>query len=230
MTQPLRAENLSQRYLYIFLDEGGNLDFSPTGTKYFILTSLTKERPFEAYKPLAELKYDIIELGTDIEYFHASENAQPIRNRVFDIIENHLEGTRVDSLVVEKRKVGPALRAVERFYPEMLGYLLKYVMEGMKHGVYKEILVFTDSLPVRRKREAIEKAIKKTLSKKLPAGIRYRIFHHESKSNMDLQIADYCTWAIYRKWDLQDERSYSRIKAVIQSEYDIFQIGTNFYY
>ena len=44
------------RFLYIFLDEGGNFDFSKNGTKYFTVTSLTKERPFVAYKDLTELK------------------------------------------------------------------------------------------------------------------------------------------------------------------------------
>ena len=38
------------RHLYLFLDEAGNLDFSPNGTRYFMLGSVTKERPFRAYQ------------------------------------------------------------------------------------------------------------------------------------------------------------------------------------
>lgn len=123
LIEPWTAEKPSQRYLYVFLDESGNLDFSQSGTK-FILTSLTKERPFEAYKPLTELKYDLVESNINIEYFHAAEDRQPVRNKVFDIIKNHLEGTRIDGLIIEKRKVEPALRVEHRFYPEKLGYLL----------------------------------------------------------------------------------------------------------
>ena len=37
-----------QRFLYIFLDEAGNLDFSRNGTKYFVLGGITKERPLHA--------------------------------------------------------------------------------------------------------------------------------------------------------------------------------------
>ncbi len=33
-------------FLYIYLDEGGNFDFSANGTKYFTLTSVTTVRPF----------------------------------------------------------------------------------------------------------------------------------------------------------------------------------------
>ena len=91
------------KYLYIFLDEGGNFDFSPIGTKFFIVTCLTKERPFEAYKALAELKYDLIEQGVHIESFHATEDKQAVRDKVFDIIERHLDGIRIDSVIADNR-------------------------------------------------------------------------------------------------------------------------------
>src|SRR5258706_10025191 len=108
---------MSTRFLYIFLDEAGNLDFSSNGSRFFVLGSITKERPFNAYKELTELKYDLIEHGTALEYFHASENAQPIRNKVFEIIQRNLAGVWVDSLIVEKQKVAASLRAEENFYP-----------------------------------------------------------------------------------------------------------------
>ncbi len=221
---------MADRFLYIFLDEGGNLDFSPNGTKYFLLSSVTKERPFNAYKELTELKYDLVELGIEIEYFHAAEDVQATRNRVFDIIQRNLAGIRVDSLIVEKRKTGPALRAEERFYPEMLGYLLRYVIDHHDMSQFSEVIVFTDRIPVARKKQAVEKAVKAALVEKLPKTVPYRILHHDSKSNSDLQIADYCNWAIYRKWDRNDDRSYKLIKPVIRSEFDIFRNGTRHYY
>jgi hypothetical protein len=221
---------MNSRFLYIFLDEAGNLDFSPMGTRYFLLSSVTKERPFLAYKELTELKYDLAETGMDIEYFHASEDTQAVRNSVFDIIRRNLTDVRVDTLVVEKRKTGPALRIEERFYPEMLGYLLKYVLGGFNLSCYKEVIVFTDRIPVNRRRKAVEKTVKMTIAKMLPKKLPYRIFHHDSKSNIDLQIADYCNWAIYRKWDRGDERSYEQIQSVIRSEFDIFKTGDRTYY
>jgi hypothetical protein len=218
------------RFLYIFLDEAGNLDFSPNGTRYFLLSSVAKERPFFAYKELTELKYDLVEAGMDIEYFHASEDTPIVRDKVFEIIRNNLTGIRVDSLVVEKRKTGPTLRTEERFYPEMLGYLLRYLLNGYNLSLYSEVIVFTDRIPVHKKRKAVEKAVKTTLANKLPKGTQYRVFHHESKSNFDLQIADYCNWAIYRKWDREDKLSYKMIRSVIRSEFDMFKTGTTYYY
>jgi hypothetical protein len=219
-----------QRRLYLFLDEAGNLDFSPNGTRYFLLGGVTKERPFRAYQDLTELKYDLIEQGIGLEYFHAAEDKQATRNRVFDIIQRHLSGVRVDALLVEKRKTAPGLQAEERFYSNMLGELLQFILGEHRLEEFAEIIVFTDRIPVQRKRAAVEKAVKLTLASLLPAKVRYRVLHHDSKSNFDLQIADYCTWAIYRKWALADPRSFAMIAAAVRKEWDFFQAETTTYY
>ena len=78
---------MPDRLLNIFLDEAGNLDFSPTGTRFFLLGAITKEWPFNAYKELTELKYDLAETSVELEYLHASENAQPAVASEFDILD-----------------------------------------------------------------------------------------------------------------------------------------------
>jgi hypothetical protein len=216
------------RFLYIFLDEAGNLDFSKNGTKYFVLGGITKERPFQAYKELTELKYDLVERGIGLEYFHAAEDNQATRNQVFDIIEKNLRDVAVDAIIVEKSKVVAALRTEEQFIPKVLGTLLWEILKNYPLAELTEVIVFTDNLPVQRKRAAVEKGVKMTLAAMLPATVRYRVLHHASKSNLDLQIADYCTWAVYRKWNLADERAFSRIKSAVRREWDVLQTGTGF--
>jgi hypothetical protein len=51
-----------------------------------------------------------------------------------------------------------------------------------------------------------------------------------SASDPCLQVADYCTWAIQRKWERDDERSYELIKDRISYEYDLWSHGTKHYY
>ena len=167
----------------------------------------------------------LIEKGRDIEYFHASEDKQEVRDQVFAIIQKYLSQIRVDTLLVDKRRVGPSLRPVEKFYPKMMGYLLNYVIKGLSWSGVSEVIVITDQIPVRKYREAVIKAIKVTLTAMLPVNVTYRILHHDSKSNAGLQIADYCNWAIYRRWESNDERSYALITRAIQSEFNIFEKG-----
>ncbi len=45
-----------------------------------------------------------------------------------------------------------------------------------------------------------------------------------------LQVADYCCWAVFRKWQRQDMEHYDRIKGALCSEFDIFQRGARHYY
>jgi hypothetical protein len=201
---------------YLFLDESGNFDFSLKGTKYFTITCITKNRPFEVYNKMIDLKYDLIESGNNIEFFHASEDKQIIREKVFNIIKEFLSRIRIYSIVVEKRKTNSHLQKEERFYPEVLGYLLKNILKD--YTISSKIIIITDKIPVNKKREIIEKSIKKILKTFLPPNMSYVILHHDSKSNICLQIADYCNWAIYRKWEKNDCRSYDLIYKSIQNE------------
>ena len=189
---------------------------------------ITKERPFHAYKELTELKYDLVEHGMGLEYFHAAEDNQATRNQVFDIIEKNLADVAVDSIIVEKQNVVAAMRAEEQFIPKVLGTLLREILKNYPLAELAEVIVFTDNLPVQRKRAAVEKGVKMTLASMLPATVRYRVLHHASKSNLDLQIADYCTWAVYRKWNLSDDRSFQRIRTAVRREWDVLQSGNGF--
>src|SRR5258705_9674121 len=105
---------MASRFLYVFLDEAGNRDFSRNGTQYFLFSAVLRERPFKS-------STDLIESGMDICRFHASEDLQAVRDRVFKVIQSDLEKTRVEALFVEKRKTHPGLQHEDRFYPEMLG-------------------------------------------------------------------------------------------------------------
>lgn len=71
--------------------------------------------------------------------------------------------------------------------------------------------------------QAIDKAVKTALSAMLPEQVKYRVLHHASRSSFGLQVADYCNWAIYRKWEREDERSYELIRTRVRSEFDIFR-------
>lgn len=220
------------QYLYVFLDEGGNFDFSQSGTRYLTFSAISVTRSFGWEASLSSLKYDLLEHGFDLEYFHAAEDRQIVRDRVFEVICRHLPQIRIDSIVVEKRKTGPALRPIEKIYPKMLGYLLRYIVQFKEGKKCDGVFVLTDRIPHKKKRLIIEKSVKQTLSEMLPPETSYRILHYESKSYFSLQVADYCNWAIYRKWasDGADKRSYKFIRQAVRSEFEIFRTGEKFYY
>ena len=215
---------------YVFLDESGNLDFSPKGSRYYLLTSVSMRRPFSVYGPLDAYKHDCIEYGLDNEFFHCAHDNSHVRRAVFDRIAECLGDMRIDILVVEKRKTLPALREDRRFYPQMLGYLLKYLLPKELSAGDDKMVVITDKLPVTRKRRAVEKGLRPTIARMLPRDMEYRVLHHESRSHYGLQVADYCSWAAFRKWERGETALFDRIRTAVRSEFEIFRTGAAFYY
>ena len=193
-----------------------------------VLGCVVYRRSCPLYSEMMDLRYDLMEEGHDIERFHATSDRQQVRDRVFGVIGKHLGDIEIHSLIVEKAKTHPFLRDMLKFYPRMLGYLLRYVFSKLRN--FEEIIVITDSIPVSKQRKAVEKAVKLTLADVLPDDVQYRIYHHDSRSNMGIQIADYCTWAIQRKWKEADERSYLLVRDAVRSEFDIFKAGATRFY
>jgi len=209
---------------YIFLDESGNFDFSARGSRYFLLTSVSMKRPVLATRTMDDYKHDCLEYGLNLEYFHCYRDGRSVRRRVFDLIARYLDGMCIDCLVIEKARTDPVLREDRRFYPELLSHLLKLVLptELETDGVEK-VIVITDTIPVNKKRKAAEKAVRTALHSVLPPGIKYHILHHQSRSHYGLQVADYCCWAIFRKWQTGENAWYDHIKPAVRNELELFR-------
>lgn len=214
-----------QRCSYIFLDEAGNFDFSDRGTRHFTLASVSARRPFEWASPLDEFKHDCIERGIGIEYFHCYNDSRRVRGSVFDLIASNSTNLNVDCLVVDKSKIPPSLHDESRFYPEMLGLLLSLVLpiEANEENT-DEIIVITDTIPVNRRRRAVEKAVQTTLGRMLSPRTRYHLLHHQSRSHYGLQVADYCCWAVFLKWESQDGSWLGGIKSVLRNEFKFDEV------
>ena len=204
--------------VYIFLDESGNLDFGSNGTRYSVLTSVAMTRPFTWFDSLDSYKYDCIEYGLTSEYFHCAEDNRHVRAKVFDIIRGNLASLRIDSLIVEKGNVPANLREAREFYPAMLGRLLSEVVAGEAAAGGGEVVVITDTIPLANRRQAIERAARTTLSRLLPRGAKYRLLHHQFRSHYGLQVADYCCWAVHRKWQAGETGWFQYIEPASRSE------------
>ena len=213
-------------YLYVFVDESGNDDFSPTGTRFWALTSLITEDIKPGVLELYDLKHRLIDLGTDIEYFHAAEDRQVVRDEVFKIIKA-MPNLRVDSLIVRKNMTAPAVRDPSRFYPEMVNNLLQFPFDprGVAISRYEKVFFFFDRFgATTQRRKALIAGIKKYLARHLK-GLNYHITMHPSMSHPYLQIVDYISWAIYVRWERKEERPLQEIDHFVKSQFDIFANG-----
>jgi hypothetical protein len=207
---------------YVFVDESGNLDFKKAqgASEYFVLVSVTTD-DCSAGTRLLELRRDMAWEGLGLaSEFHATDDLQEIRDRVFALITGNQ--IRVDATIVEKCKTQPHLRSSEpRFYKNVWYQHMKYVVPKVaKAG--DELFVVAASLGTKKMRKAFHDAIKDVMQQVSPT-TSYRVAFWTAASEPCLQIADYCAWAIQRKWERGDERSYALLKDKVRSEFEIFR-------
>lgn len=98
-----------RKTLFIFLDESGNLDFSPSGSRYWSLTALCTFEPVRGRESLLHLMYSLADQGMGQECFHATEDKQAVRNEVFSCLDTMDDRFEIHSVIAEKSKAHPAL-------------------------------------------------------------------------------------------------------------------------
>jgi hypothetical protein len=215
--------------VYIFVDEAGDMDFSPNGSKYYMFNFLVKQRPFSVHEHIANYRYSLLERNLenldgrrlDIEYFHAHNDNKYIKDELFNMIATFdKKRVKVYSYILEKPKVDPRKREEkERFYIDNLKYSIQRLLAKLQ--IDKNFIIITDRLPVQKNKKKQIGALKRGIKEYIRSGdldIRYDIFHHASASSANLQIVDYISWAIFRKHERGDDVYYNKIKVYILDE------------
>ena len=216
--------------LHLHLDESGNFNFKPTGSRFYVFTAAWTYDPAPLAQELTALRFSLLKQGHDLNRFHAAPDRQVNRDAVVRVLASH-DKWWFAAVVIEKRKVYPELREPHKFYPEFAGSVLKYVFHRYIAQGTDGVLVFTDTLPVKQFRDAAEKAIKLTCRRELPDHIRLGSYHHPAARNCWIQVADYCSWAVFKKWEFGDVRTYEQLRGrLMEPELDALRAGTVHFY
>jgi hypothetical protein len=200
--------------LYLYFDEAGDLDFGRSGTSFFLCGILATYDPWPLMRELPQLRERLFRGQFIPQAFHAAEDKQAVRDAVFSLI-CELGGFDMHVFVFEKAEVPPSHRDQATFYTFAADFALRMVLEW--HPTDEPIYVITDTLPLRGKREAVVKGFKASLAALL-RGRLFQIEHHSSGSQACLQAADYLTWAVFKKWERRDTRSYEQVRDFLAQE------------
>lgn len=214
---------------YIYGDESGNFDFSrnPKASRYFSITTILLQEETIATAML-DLRRELAWNGVTLRReFHAAEDKQLVRDAVFGVLTQY--DFRVDATILDKPKAQPHIRpSALRFYKYAWFYHMKYVAPRVV-SAYDEVLVIAASLGTNRERGVFQASIEDVVDQVISiSGMQTAVW--PAAVDPCLQVADYCSWAIQRKWESGDTRSYDLIKNKIKTEYDLFRSGTINYY
>ncbi|MEJ1937640.1 DUF3800 domain-containing protein [Nostoc sp. NIES-2111] len=213
----------------VYADEAGCFGFHrrPGATKHFLIVTV-ELREFGVLGSLLDLRRDLIAHGdTWRDKLHATEDAVSTRARAFAIIRD--ASFVVDCTILEKAKAHPQTRMDEpAFYRYAWSRHCRYLARRWL-AVENKVVITAAALGSHKTRAAFKAGINEALQVVMPRD-RWEVAFLPSSSDPGLWIADYCAWAILRKWERGDTEWYDVISGKIRSEFDIFRQAKTFHY
>jgi hypothetical protein len=171
----------------LFLDEAGNFDFTEKGTPFLIVCATLLDISAARSGELSLLRYELNAQGHDIESFHASANTPYVRGAFMRRLTAAGANYQVFAIILDKSLSPHPPEDLSQVYVDLFKFVL-----AMSHPASGDCPVYADRVPLQRSRKAIMKAVRQ--------GAGHRSVHfHSSASSLELQIADYCTWAVWRQ-------------------------------
>jgi hypothetical protein len=128
--------------------------------------------------------------------------------------------------MLQKNKANPSIQNPHDIYKLAFSGLIKGVMR--RSPTLSDMQIFAAQLQIKPKKAVpILSALKGALAGE---PVKYHIHFHPTESHHMLQISDYVCWAVARKWERGDQRSFVHIAEKVVNEFDYFRKGTRHYF
>lgn len=214
---------------FIFSDEAGCFVFkrNDRASRYFLVCTIALE-DCSIGDGLLSLRRDMVWRRLPVkETFHATEDKNEVRKEVYDFIAQH--DFRVDVTLLDKPKAQPHIRNSEvNFYKYAWYYHFKHVGPSLLKDK-TEAHITAASLGTKKGQAIYTAAVNDVLQQTIQRQ-QWTTCFPRSVAEPCLQVADYCAWAIQRRWERGDEKWYETIKDKVATEYDLWRAGTKVYY
>lgn len=214
---------------FIFSDEAGCFVFERNNraSRYFLVCTVSLP-DCSIGDGLLELRRDMVWRGLPVgEEFHATEDKDVVRDEVYAYLAQH--DFRVDATLLEKSKAQPQTRVTpERFYKTAWFYHFKHVGPSLLKDK-TEAHITAAALGTKRGQAVYTSAVNDVLQQTVQRQ-QWATCFPRAVADPCLQVADYCAWAIQRKWERNQTKWYDVLRPKIESEYDLWKVGTKHYY
>lgn len=215
----LISNSHSSGSLFVFVDESGNLDFSESGTKHFVMASVMTTDPIASSTPIQQLKYDLISQGQDLSSFRASKNANWVRHEVLHSFSRlALNGVHVVHAI--KKQLPSSLKIRNLMFRE---FALRTSTEALKvvknHGLNQATIILDQTVSAGEQ-DIIRGMI---LSSNSDKGVKVSVLFHPVSTDFNGQIADYVAWAKFRQLERGDYGPWTLLSRTLKpTEQHIF--------
>lgn len=160
----------------------------------------------------------------DGEGFHCTTDKQAVRDEVFGVLKGH--NFAVDSTILEKRKALPRISQDEAVFYKYAWYYHAKDLLPRRFKADDNVLISAAALDTKRGKAAFRNAFNEVIQQ-TGKHLEHTTVFHLSKTDPCLQAADYCAWALQRKWEREDGRSYDLIAGKLSTEFNLWKYGKN---
>jgi len=191
------------------------------------MASVMATSPLESASRLNALKYELLAEGVDISDFHAAEDKQLIRDRVFPIIDS-LANIRAHVIYGDKHFLAPNLQSPAGLYGLFGKAIVKYALGSYAADSFSQVVIVFDQALSKKNQGAFMAAVKPDLK---AIQKPFRIYFHQMKTDANGQIADYICWAKYVEIERNELRPWNSISSnLAPTSFNIFRNGHTRYY
>lgn len=197
--------------MYVFLDESGDLGFKKTSSRWFLFTmavvfdARALERVVKKiWRPLKKKHKTLGEL-------HAYHADRATRIRMLKKLRE-VKDLRILCIVLDKKKVGLNLQNEKNYlYNYAANILLKRLIKSGGLTIDSIINLCIDRKDTKKQlRENFLKYLTRGMSETRKAAFSVQLL--PSYDNKSLQAVDFISWAIFRKYEQDDNEYYEIIK------------------
>ena len=214
---------------FLFADEAGDFTFKRQNgaSKYFMLCTFATDDCALSHDLLQVRRELVLSGQTDRDKLHATSDLQETRNKVFTLLASH--DFRVDVTILEKAKASPQIRLDEASFYRYIWRFHFANIAGNLMADCDKLLITAASIGSKKTKASFKLAVNNTIQQTVERD-KWEVSFTDSSKDPLLWAADYCAWAIQRKWEIGDARSYDLISDKIFTEIDLLKSEEDYFY
>jgi len=202
---------------YIFLDESGDLGFKDKSSKFFTITLMCCDvkTEVEVNRIIKKIRKNLLKKKMkNTSELKGNNSTDRIRFAVLNkAVEKNIE---IYTIILDKSKIYDYLKnSKDKLYNYTANLILNEC--SLNDGKFKLIVDKRGGVVVND----FDRYIKFKMNNK-NSNCEIDVEHKNSNREGCLQVLDFISWAIFRKYELNDERYYNIIKRRITTEKHMF--------
>lgn len=202
---------------YIFLDESGDLGFVKKSSRWFVLTIVLTNNHRKIEKCVKKVHYNLRKKFKRVAELHAYHADDITKKRILRLL-SETNDLKILCMVLNKKKVYIDLRKQKNY---LYNYTANILLDRLHN---KKILNCDDKIQIIIDQRETNKFLKSNFENYLKDNLvkrgnnSFEIKIKPSHAEKCLQATDFISWAIFRKYEMNDYEYYEIIKNKIIEE------------